>query len=344
MPITEFLRNVRLIGKKPKNIQMKARPKTSDQITLIFVTIERNDSVKRFVTSVRRYFPHLRVIAADQNAKTDEMIRFYNSHKIQVCWLPFDCGLSYARNRGFEEVETPYVLLADDDFIFTDKTNVRAALDILENDPELGFIGGSIMDIRTGSNKVEKRLLRRWEKFFLICERTKTLITIPIDYLPLQTRQVAGYTIYMCDMTSNWGLFRTAVLDGNIQWDEDIKINGEHEDFFLSLKENSSWRVGYLPQLQCDHHQLNHPEYSKLRRRQTGRQLLGRKWGLTHHLELGVGLREFGDYLAYAHTPLDYPEVYDPEGEGNVEFMPGPLSKRSQKKTDNLPTRKHDDD
>jgi glycosyltransferase involved in cell wall biosynthesis len=327
MRIIEFFRKMRLVGEKSKNKEMKADPKSNLPITLLFVTIGRNQSVKRFVISVRRYFPNLHVIAVDQNSKTDEMIRFYEGYKIRVIWVPFDCGLSYARNRGIEEVETPYALLADDDFIFTEKTNVQAALDVLENDPELGFIGGSIIDIRTDPDNAEIRYLRRWEKFFLICERTKTLITIPIDYLPLQTRLVAGHTIYLCDMTSNWGLFRMKLFDGTMRWDEDIKINGEHEDFFLSLKENCSWRVGYLPRLQCDHQQTYQSEYHKLRSRQTGRSLFGRKWGFSHHLELGVGLRDFGDYLAFLEIPLNYQEVYDPDGEGNVEFLPGPSSK-----------------
>jgi hypothetical protein len=299
-------------------------------VTLVFVTIGRNDAARRFVASVRQRYPGLPILAADQNGPTDEMECFYRDHSVRMLWLPFDCGLSFARNRAFEQVGTRYVLLADDDFVFTDRTQIGSALDVLEEDPELGFLGGSVVDVRTDEHGNEKRLLRRWEKFFVRCERANTLITIPLDHLPLQTRLVSGHTVYLCDMTSNWGLFRAEMLSGDIRWDERIKVNGEHEDFFLNLKQNSSWRVGFLPGLQCDHRQPKNPTYQKLRRRLQGRKLLARKWNLTHHLEIGVGLRSYSDYLAFSEVPVDHPELYDPDGEGGVKFLPAPVSRRGR--------------
>jgi len=306
---------------------MNSNRKFGKQLTVVFVTIDRNKSAMRFVSSVRQYFPKISILVADQNGPTDEMVDFYRENTIRMLWLPNDCGLSFARNRALEQVETPYVVLADDDFIFTDWTNLEKAFDVMVENPKIGFLGGRIIDIRADEHGNEKRFLRRWEKFMIVCQKTGTLLTVPIDYMPVQTMDVSGCKVYLCDMTLNWGVLRTSVFNEKIRWDEQIKINGEHEDFFLNLKQNSSWQVAYYPGLQCDHFQTSAPEYQKLRQRQAGRKTLAQKWKLTHHLEIGVGLRDYNDYLSFRETPIYCAELNMVEGEPELEAAPTPISK-----------------
>jgi glycosyltransferase involved in cell wall biosynthesis len=299
-----------------------------DKVTVVVTTIGRDESVKRFVTSVRNVYTDLAIIAADQNAPTEEMEQFYRSQRISVLWMPYDCGLSYSRNRALEQVETEYALLADDDFIFSEKTDIESAIRICDADPGVGFLGGSITDLQTGGHAKEERGLRRWEKFFLLSDQTRTLISIPIDHLPLMPREIAGHTIYACDMTLNWGLFRTAMYGKDVRWDEDIKINGEHEDFFLNLKTVTNWQVAYFPGLQCDHQPATNRAYRQLRRRTQGRQVFAAKWNLTHHLEIGVGLRDHRDYQRYAETPVHHPELSGDVRREELETEPPPGHRR----------------
>jgi len=282
---------------------------------------------RRFVRSVRSRYADIPMIAADQNGPSEERTRFYRDHGVRMLWLPPDCGLSFARNRAVEQVSTPYVLLADDDFIFPDATKLEAPLDIMEQTRRLGFLGGRLVDIRATRAGEDHRFLRRWEKFLIPLKELSTLVSIPIDYLPLQTLTAANQKIYLCDMPMNWGLLRRAVFNDQLRWDEKIKINGEHEDFFLNLKLNSSWIAGFFPGLICDHQSHQNSTYQPLRNRQQGRQIFAEKWGFTHHLELGVGLRHYSDYRAYESIPVPHPELNEVAGEPGLSEAPPPVKK-----------------
>jgi len=305
-------------------------------LSVVFVTFSRDEAAVRFVSSLRKFYPDLPVLVADQNGPTEGMKRFYHQNKVSVLWLPSDCGLSFARNRAFEQVQTPYVLLADDDFIISQMTNLQSAVEILEQDRRIGFLGGRLIDIRTASDGAKVRYLRRWEKYLFLVEQLKTLISVPIDYLPLQSKRIAGHEIFLCDMTLNWGLMRRAVFSNTIRWDERIKINGEHEDFFLSLKHHSAWKVAFFPDLVCEHEQPHVAAYHKFRRRLAGREILAEKWGLEHHLEIGVGLRSFSQYLAFDRVPIPHEKLNSIDGEPGLPVAPEPISSKNHQEQTEL--------
>jgi len=303
-------------------------------ITIVFVTIDRNQAAKRFVRSVRRRYPKIPILAADQNGPTDAMTQFYRDHGVRALWLPYDCGLSFARNRAFEQIQTRYVMLADDDFIFTDVTELCSPIEVMELDRRIGFLGGRLIDIRGPRNGPKKRFVRRWEKHLFLDRRLNSLISVPIDYMPLESEKIAGHEVFRCDMTLNWGVMRRAVFSEKIRWDENIKINGEHEDFFLGLKTNSCWKVCYLPELLCDHEQPDVSGYHALRGRLDGRERLADKWGLTHHLELGVGLRNYENYLAFESVPLPLSQLNVVSHEPKTPLAPSPVSKKDPSKAE----------
>ena len=91
----------------------------------------------------------------------------------------------------------------------------------------------------------------------------------------------------------NFCVFRRSIFSDCIRWDDRIKINGEHEDFFLNLKLNSQWKVAYLPSMAAlHHHPLAAGSYeSALRSRQDGWTYFLEKWGIDQHLEIGTGVR-----------------------------------------------------
>lgn len=298
-------------------------------ITIVFVTIDRNQAAKRFVRSVRRRYPKIPILAADQNGPTDAMTQFYRDHGVRALWLPYDCGLSFARNRAIEQIQTRYVMLADDDFIFTDVTDLCSPIEVMELDRRIGFLGGRLIDIRGPRNGPKKRFVRRWEKYLFLDRRLNSLISVPIDYMPLESEKIAGHEVFRCDMTLNWGVMRRAVFSEKIRWDENIKINGEHEEFFLGLKTNSCWKVCYLPELLCDHEQPEVSGYHTLRGRLDGRKRLAEKWGLEHHLELGIGLRNYKDYLNYETVPVKHDLLNVVPSEPETQLAPPPAPQGS---------------
>ena len=48
-------------------------------------------------------------------------------------------------------------------------------------------------------------------------------------------------------------MFRRSIFSERICWDSDIKINGEHEDFYLNLRLNTDLKVAYLPSMAALH-------------------------------------------------------------------------------------------
>ena len=300
-----------------------------DDVTFIFTTLERNEAAKRLIDSVRHYFPDLPIIVADQNHPNDAMRDYYSQNRVDVIWVPYDCGLSYARNRAVQTVSTPFVLIGDDDFIFTDMTDITAALSILCGDDNLGVVGGSIIDVYHDNKGIEYRALRRFECFLIHLDKWRTLVTIPIDYLAPQDRCIAGHTIYLCEMTLNWALFRTDLFVQGLGWDETIKINGEHEDFFLALKKKGAWEVAYFPGLQCEHSNITSPSYGGLRNRSSGRQAMAKKWGLDYHLQIGTGLRDFRRYHDIEDTQTNRSDLYSWDGLGASDHGHMPPKKYS---------------
>jgi hypothetical protein len=133
--------------------------------------------------------------------------------------------------------------------------------------------------------------------------------------------------VFLCDMPLNWGLLRRAAFSEELRWDERIKINGEHEDFFLNMKFNSSWKAAFFPGLVCDHESSRNSEYQALRSRQAGRQILAQKWGFKHHLEIGTGLRNYDDYLSFEQVPVTHPLLAEVPGQPGLQPAPGPASK-----------------
>jgi hypothetical protein len=123
--------------------------------------------------------------------------------------------------------------------------------------------------------------------------RHRTFTAIPIyNYAPI-VRTVAGVTIFMCDAVLNFCVLRRSIFCERVRWDNAIKINGEHEDFYLNLKLNTDWKVGYVPSLAALHcPAVAAGRYrTHLRGRQDGWEHFRSKWNIEQHVEIGTGVR-----------------------------------------------------
>ncbi len=252
-----------------------------------FVTLERPDAAQRFVRSARAMFPDVPVYVAEQSRTLGPMAEFYAAERVTVIRVPFDAGLSASRNALIEAMDVDYFALCDDDFILGPATSFTTAIRILEQDGELGVVGGMLHDFDGLTESI-----RNWEMFFDHDERNRRFTATPVYNYPPLARQVAGETVYLCDAVLNFSVFRKAIFSDGIRWEETIKVNGEHEDFYLNLKKHSSCRVAYLPTMTALHwHMPRQGIYPKLRSRDGGRREFMRKWGLLSHLEIGTGRR-----------------------------------------------------
>jgi hypothetical protein len=202
--------------------------------------------------------------------------------------MPYDVGVTASRNQLLREVAEDYFILCDDDFVLGAKTSFQDALEIFDAEPNIGVIGGRLYDFDG-----EHELIRNWELFLYYDQSQKLLFSIPIYEAAPRARELCGIRYFLCDAVMNFAIFRRSIFSSEIKWDERFKSNGEHEDFFLNLKLNSSVKVAYLPTLEAYHH---HPEVytvyrSRLRERNEGWKLFFEKWGVEQHIELGLGIR-----------------------------------------------------
>jgi GT2 family glycosyltransferase len=87
-------------------------------VTFLVKTHERPHSLRKLLDSLRRFYPHTKVLVADDGRialrQRPSDIAQTTTH---IVTLPYDVGLSAARNAMLERVDTKYFITLDDDFV-----------------------------------------------------------------------------------------------------------------------------------------------------------------------------------------------------------------------------------
>jgi hypothetical protein len=111
-----------------------------DQLTILIKTFERPAIVRRLVASIRRGYPSLPIIVADDSRAPIDL------PGVETVALPFDSGVSAGRQAGLARVQTPFVMVADDDFVFLPSTALAPAVAKLHDAP-IDILGGQLIDL-----------------------------------------------------------------------------------------------------------------------------------------------------------------------------------------------------
>ncbi|GAG84015.1 unnamed protein product, partial [marine sediment metagenome] len=119
------------------------------KVTAIIKTFERPKVLDRLIRSIRRFYPDLAMIVADDS------FRAKSRHDVETLRLNPDVGLSSGRNALLNCVKTPYFILLDDDLEFTAETNIERLLTIVESEADIALAAGNFM-------LCEKNPERRW--------------------------------------------------------------------------------------------------------------------------------------------------------------------------------------
>lgn len=230
------------------------------EIDFLIVTFMRPDALERLLLSIAEFYPEANVYIGDQNRKF--IARYYRDlfDKLQergmqkrpkAINLPYDCGLSYARNFLFMNTPNHFKLLLEDDFVFTADTKPELLYDIMKSDSSLRVVGGSV---------VQEGVRIPFEFNFVL--RDRVLYQVP-DGDHWQQFGAARWKFTQCVM--NFALFRAEVMR-KVEWDHHIKIYGEHMDFFYRLSK-TDWRVGFTDSTSINHVVSKSPEYKEMRTR-----------------------------------------------------------------------------
>ncbi|KAI4823951.1 hypothetical protein KUCAC02_012503 [Chaenocephalus aceratus] len=110
-------------------------------VTIATKTFLRYDKLKELIDSIRKYYPTVTIVIADDNEHPQPVTGPHIDHYI----MPFGKGWFPGRNLAVSQVTTKYVLWVDDDFFFTTNTKLDQMVDILEK-TTLDLVAGSVRE------------------------------------------------------------------------------------------------------------------------------------------------------------------------------------------------------
>lgn len=235
-----------------------------DEIDFLITVFERWECLENLMFSIAKYYPQANIFIADQSKKfipakyNDLYYRLFESGlrvKPKAFGLKYDCGLSEARNFLFSATNNRYKLILEEDFVFTEETDIPRLQEIMESDPQIGIVGGKVMQ---GGNEI------RFEHFL---EKNGRILR----HIASGGYNDQGYKLTGC--VPNFALIRS---DIGVKWDTDLKISGEHTDFYLQML-NTNWKIAYCKDVAIDHVKINDKEYKKMRTRDEFLKLLFQK-------------------------------------------------------------------
>lgn len=245
----------------------------NDYIAIIYTTFLRDPLFKKTIQSIfDNWQSNFLLLIGDQNKKESSNVALTKSPAYWLS-LPFDCGISYARNKLIEQAAAfgiKYCLLTADSIEFTLDTicNLNNGLQFLKNNPDIGILGFDL------DNRVP------WE-YFMDIQNNRFMLkkndVIEID-------PATGLRIKRCDICRQFFLAKiNTILD--VKWDENLKT-GEHEDFFWRYKQ-AGHKVCWTPDITGNYIDFKPAEYTKYRNRQYNefRDKLFKKYNLNDWVE-----------------------------------------------------------
>jgi len=207
----------------------------------------RREQLDRLLRSIRRRYATAEVIVADDGCKADRTAA--RTHNVTLVCTEAGSGLSLGRNTIVRRASTEFVLLLDDDVVFSEATDLAALHDALVRDPGAALAGGCYDDLEGGDA----------DCFNLAFSVTGGGTAVAARFATLQAQ---GGGCGVVDATHNFFLARRSALVQH-GWDARQKLM-EHQAFFYAL-----WLHG-LRVLACPAVRVQHPRKRGPRARHAG--------------------------------------------------------------------------
>ena len=224
------------------------------KIAICLTTFLREKLLYYACDSIINYLPEdIILLIADQSKISEEKELKINEIKLKIpCEyyrLPFDCGLSYARNflvQKANEMNIPYCLIMADSNQFTQLYDFQLIIDFLEENPKRGIVGFDL-----DKSKCE------WEYLMEV-----TPIGLKFSY-PTEELIFKDIKFTKVDICRNIFLAKThTLLD---LWDNEQKLC-EHELAFLEYKKRG-YEVHWTNHIQLLRYARTSEEYTYFRKR-----------------------------------------------------------------------------
>lgn len=263
-----------------------------DGIDFLITHFERKEGLEKLLFSIAKYYPQANIHIADQSKKfiVDYYIKLWDrlfaagiKNKPHAYNIPFDCGLSYARNYLVNITKSKYCLILEDDFVFTEKTRIDRMAEVLEANPEIGVIGGAVVEYG-----YELPFEHYFEQDGAVLRHRKA---------PDEWFDMGGWGYKLTGCVPNFAMMRRELFEG-ISWDEELKIEGEHTDFYLQMAMDRRFKVAYTRDASISHEKNNSKEYKEFRQRNEFLKKMFKKWEINEIIYLdGFTMKLEGDEI-----------------------------------------------
>lgn len=254
------------------------QPRPSQLPQILVKSMLRWDCTERLVRSIKRWYPDAEILIADDSFETlpDEwpaaMQRTIAIPGVRWWQLAYDSGLAAGRLFLLQQATSDYIILCDDDYVFTAETRVHLLAEILGAQPDIGLAAGLV--------RMDGRTTKTWDGHFTLSDAGQGMRSLTIR--PLETPWRRHGDIWFRDTELTWNFYaaRRSVLLA-APWDPQYVIGGEHIDHFLTLHK-AGVRVVQTPNVIVGHLAERPPEYQAKRKRGAAfnRSAMA-KWGIT---------------------------------------------------------------
>lgn len=226
-------------------------------LTLLVTHFDRPEHLSRCLESIRKFYPDVAIIVGDNSINERPTV----PDDVRLLIAEPDCGLSALRNKLVAHAETPYVAILEEDFIFTEETDLARLVDVLDENARVGIAAGSLwigsilsaLSIEVGSAP--------GAEYHFHDKRGPYNVT------------TSGTVWQRCDVVLNFFVASRDVLAAN-PWPEEIKIGDEHYKWFIDLSKSRNFDIAHVPAVTAQHDRTNRSEhYQAFRNRSEWKQL-----------------------------------------------------------------------
>jgi len=238
------------------------------EVTALIKTFLRDEYLFTCVSSLRRHYPYMKIIVADDgHCSNEKEARLKESGVSEYIALPWNQGVSRGRNILIDACGTPYFLVGDDDFYYTEETRLGDMVRMME---VADLAGGAVRYCDT---------LQHYEATLEWVPESKGLIHREINR---NYKMHEGIRYADAELTFNFFIAKTE-LARKIRWEDSIHVIFEHEDFFMAgcLR---GMKVVYCPNSIVTHRKVELPtipEYEEIRWNREDKAKFFKKWGLS---------------------------------------------------------------
>jgi GT2 family glycosyltransferase len=236
-------------------------------VTALIKTFLRDEYLFTCVSSLHLHYPNIKIIVADDGyCSSEKEARLTDAGVSKYIALPWNRGVSRGRNSLIDACETPYFLVGDDDFYYTEETRLGDMLRMME-----------IADLAGGALKY-LGALQHYEANLEWVPESKGLIHREIDR---EYQTYDGIQYGHADLTFNFFVAKTD-LAREIRWEDSIHVIFEHEDFFMAGHQRGM-KVVYCPNSVVTHRNVEVPttaEYEEVRWNRQDKNKFFKKWDL----------------------------------------------------------------